>query len=218
MKKFRMRDRGITRLARTWARIGIVLLAGHAPAALRAQEEPKPISVAANLLRLEGTDTKSGIHYVRIFLSLPPAAGQTTAPPRFTVECSEVKGKHDMSWFMSFGGIDRYAFEPPFHATKDDLFAPIYPNVNLKMSFSGYTRSKPYVRAWAALPSGELRYRNPGMDSPNMESARYFLQFLVALPGFSIGHARSRKEPPDDIVFQTQPLLDELRKTPVCQP
>lgn len=199
---------------------GILLATVTAVSVIGAQELPaaKPVLGEAGLLRLEGADPGSGIHYVKLLLSLPMRDGATSAAPRFTVECSDVKGKHEMNWFVSFGGVESVAFEPPFHPTDKDLFPPRYPNLNLRMTFEGYTKSKPFVRSWTELPTGELRYRNPGMDSPNMESSRKFLEFLTALPELHIGHAKGRKEAEDEVVFQTRGLLVELRNAPICEP
>jgi hypothetical protein len=86
------------------------------------------------------------------------------------------------------------------------------------MTFEGYIKWKPFTRSWSVLPSGELRYRNPGSYSPNMESARSFLQYLYSLPGLRIGYAKSVKGNPSEVFFPTQPLLDELKKTPICGP
>jgi hypothetical protein len=179
--------------------------------------QPAPMQIAPNLTKLEGSDAGSGVRYVRLFLSLPKEPNTTQAAPRFTIECTENKKKREMAWFVSFGGIEDYAFTPPFHPTQTDLFPPRYPSANLKMVFVGYTTSKPFTRAWAVLPSGELKYRNPGMDSPNMESPRYFLQFLNSLPGLRISYAKPKKDEAQEFFFATQPLLDEVRKTAMCE-
>jgi hypothetical protein len=143
---------------------------------------------------------------------------EETAQPRFTVQCQDIDGKHRMLWFLSFGGVKDPGFEPPFRATQSDPFPPRYPSVNLKMTFEGYVKSKPFTRSWSLLPSGELRYRNSGVDSPNMESARWFLQFLSPLPGLRVARAKPLNGDSGDIFFLTQPLLDELNKTPICSP
>jgi len=185
-----------------------------------AQERaaPQPVPGAPNLLRLEGVDADSGIHYIRLLLSLPAASGSSLAPPRFTIECTENKGRRDMSWFLSFGGVDDTQFTPPFRPTQASPFPPPHPNASLKMTFEGYTRWKPFVRVWEVLPSGELRYRNPGMQSPNMDTPRSFLQYLKPLPGLRIGYAKAAPGSPPEVLFQTRPLLDEMQKTPLCQP
>ena len=201
-----------------------MLLASLAsPAVLTAQSVP-PQSTGAppTLQRMEGTVPDTGVRYVRLLLSLP-ATTETTPPPRFTVECVEDRGKLDLNWFVSFGGIEDAGFHPPFRATQADLFPPQYPSVNLKMTFEGYIKSKPFTRSWSVLPSGELRYRNAGSDSPNMDSTRYFLTFLNSLPGLRIGYAKPGKGNssipiPSEIFFPTQPLLDVLKKTPLCNP
>ena len=104
--------------------------------------------------------------------------------PRFTVEC---------------------------RATQVDLYPPHYPRVNLKMTFEGYIKSKPFTRSWSVLPSGQLRYRNVGVDSPNMETARWFLRFLSSLPGLRIVHAKPLQGDPGEIFFPTKPLLKQRR-------
>ena len=70
-------------------------------------------------MRLEGVDAASGIHYVRLILYLPSGGGSIDAPPRFIMECTENKGKRDLAWFVSFGGVSNIYFTPPFsaHAT-----------------------------------------------------------------------------------------------------
>ena len=177
-------------------------------------EAGKPI-----LQRVEATDLESGIHYVRLLLSLRTNEDAAqTAQPRFTVECQDIKGKREMLWFVSFGGVEDPGFVPPFRATQANPYPPHYPGVNLKMTFEGYIKSNPFTRSWSLLPSGQFRYRNGGADSPNMESARWFLRFLSSLPGLRIVPAKPLKGDPGEIFFPTQPLLDELKKVPICSP
>jgi hypothetical protein len=189
--------------------------------ALIAQKDAtlEPPSSTPLLQRAEATDLESGIHYVRLMLSL---RGNEESPqraqPRFTVECQEVNGKREMLWFVSFGGVEDPGFVPPFRATKSTLYPPSYPGVNLKMTFEGYIKSKPFTRSWSSLPSGQLRYRNGGAYSPNMESARWFMGFLNSLPGLRIVYAKPEPGDPAEIFFPTQLLLDELKKTPICSP
>jgi hypothetical protein len=179
---------------------------------------PQPVTVAPNLMRLEGVDAGSGIHYVRLLLYLRSAEASTDAPPRFTMECTENKGKRDLAWSISFGNVKDIYFTAPFRPTPQERFPPRNPSANLKMTFEGYTKWKPLTRSWEVLPSGELRYRNPGIDSPNLDGPRFFLQYLNSLPGLRIGYARPAPGTPPDLVFQTRPLLNELIKTPACQP
>ena len=184
-----------------------------------AQQAPvaQPVAGAANLLRLEGTDPESGIHYVRLMLSLPAASGETKAPPRFTVECTDNGGKRDLYWVVSFGGVSDTAFTPPFHRTPQHPNRPKPTTLRLTMTFEGYMKWKPLTRAWALLPSGELRYENPGMHSPNMESLRLYSSYLNSLPGLRIRYAQINAGSPPEVFFQTRPLLDEMAKTPLCQ-
>lgn len=200
-----------------WKPFGFLL--SSAMLVAQGAPEAQPAAGGPTLQRLEATDPGSGVHYVRLLLFLP-ATGDAPqpAPPRFTVECRENKGRHELLWFVSFGGIEDPGFAPPFQATQDNLFPPQYPGVNLKMTFEGYVKAKLFTRSWALLPSGELRYRNPGSDSPNMESTRYFLAFLNSLPGLRIVHAKPAGNDPGELVFPSQMLLEELRKTPICAP
>lgn len=197
------------------------LLVALLAASLSAQEPVKqqPAVSAPTLKRVEATDSASGVQYVRLLLFLPPGPDASqTLPPRFTVECLETKGKHEMLWFVSFGGVEDPGFEPPFRPTLTDPFPPRYPGVNLKMTFEGYIKWKPFIRSWSLLPSGELQYRNAGSSSPNMEAAQSFLQYLNSLPGLRIGYAKPAKGDPGDLFFPMQPVLDELKKTPICPP
>jgi hypothetical protein len=186
----------------------------------RAQEVPKTqaVSVGPNLMRLEGVDSGFGIHFVRLLLSLPAVAGSTQTPLRFTVECTESKGKRDLTWFVSFGGVDDIGYVPRFRPSQGNLFPPQNPSASLKMTFEGYMKWKPYTRVWEVLPSGELRYRNPGIGSPNMNSPRFFLQYLKVLSGLRIRFAKPVAGSPPELFFETRPLLDELNKTPACNP
>jgi hypothetical protein len=181
---------------------------------------PQPVPGVPNLMRMEGNDAESGIHYVRLLLSLPASADSpaATAPPRFTIECQETGAKRDLWWFASFGGVTDTTFVPPFHATKIIPNAPKYPSVNIKMTFEGYVKWKPFIKGWAKLRSGELKYQNPGFGSPNMESPHYFMQLLNSLPGLRLAYAKPATGDPPEVFFQTQPILDEMKKTPACAP
>jgi hypothetical protein len=178
---------------------------------------PQPVPGSPNLLRLEGTDASSGIHYVRLLLSLTAASGDTNAPPRFTAECTENGERHDLSFFVSFGGVADTAFTPPFHPTPQLPHEPPVPTVMLTMTFEGYMKWKPMTRAWAQLPTGELRYRNPRLHSPNLESPRALLAYLNSLPGLRIRYEKPSPGTPPEQFFETRPLLDEMAKTPLCQ-
>jgi hypothetical protein len=179
---------------------------------------PQPVLIAPNLSRLEGVDAGSGIHYVRLILSLSPVEDSTQAPARFIMECTEIEARRDLTWLVSFGGVAGVNFTPPFRPTQAEPFPPRNPSANLRMTFEGYMNWKPYVRSWEALPSGELRYRNPGLESPNLDGPRFFLPYLKSLPGLRIGYAKRSAGDPPDLLFQTRTMLDELQKNPACQP
>lgn len=188
---------------------------------LCAAQEPSPPRsevIAPNLSRLEGVDAGSGIRYVRFILYLPPAENSTQSPPHFIMECTEIKGHRDLAWLISFGGVAAVNFIPPFRPTTAEPYPPRNPSVNLSMTFEGYMKWKPYVRSWEVLPSGELRYRNPGFNSPNLDGPRFFLQYLDPLPGLRIGYAKPSGAEPPDLLFQTRTMLGELKKNPTCQP
>ncbi|HEY1902643.1 MAG TPA: hypothetical protein VGG56_09450 [Terracidiphilus sp.] len=201
-----------------WADCALfALLLSSATLIAQNAQAPQPATAAPTLERLEGTDPATGVHYVRLLLSLPAGANASLSP-RFTVECVADKNQRDLLWYISFGGVADPGFTPPFRSSQNNLFPPQYPSVNLKMAFEGYIKSKPFTRSWAVLPSGVLRYRNPGADSPNMDSTRSFLAYLNSLPGLRIVHAKASKADPGEVFFPTQPLLDELKRTPVCAP
>jgi hypothetical protein len=184
-----------------------------------AQDTPslRTVNGFPDLKVLEGIDHPSGIHYARLYLSLPHVADSTAVPPRFTLECTETRGHRDQSWYVSFGGVEQSGFTAPFRPKSPQDFPPTYPSVNLKMTFEGYMKWKPYVESWEALPSGELHYRNPSLQSPNMDSPRHFLQYLNSLPGLRIGYAKRSPTNPQELQFQLRPLLDEMRKISICE-
>lgn len=196
----------------------IAASAALAAQSLPGQETEQPAPTISGFQKIEGTDPGTGLHYVRFLLSLP-VAGDPQRAPRFTVECLDWKGKHDLLWYVSFGGVEDPGFVPPFEAGQNKMFAPIYPSVALKMRFEGYTKAKPsFTRLWTLLPNGEFRYHNPGPDSPNMDGTRYFMTYLESLPGLRIGRDKPPKGDPGPVFFATRPLLDELNKTPLCEP
>jgi len=184
-----------------------------------AQNIPAPQVAPAipKFERFDVTDPETGVHSVRLLLTLPVTGNVAqTEGPRFTIECLDNKGKHDMIWSVSFGGVPNPGYVPKFRATQYNLYPPTYPEAKLRLIFEGYIKSKPFVQSWSELPSGELRYRNPGMGSPNMDSARWYLGFLNSLPGLRIGYAKKGPADPGELFFPTQALLTELNKTPAC--
>ncbi|MGD0632104.1 MAG: hypothetical protein ABR987_22460 [Terracidiphilus sp.] len=183
---------------------------------------PQPVAGEPNLFRLEGVDPESG-HYIRLLLlktsDTPTTEASTSeAPPRLTFECVEKDGKRDVRMYVSFGGIKDMSFTPPFHPKPGVPYKLIPTDVKLKMRFVGYINWKPYVESWRLMDNGEYRYRDSGWHSPNMESIPFVLKMLNSLPGLRIVHETHVPNDPGEVFFQTQPLLDELKKTPLCNP
>jgi len=193
----------------------LLLLSG---AGLWAQEAPTPQTVPdqPNLLRVEGVDAETHVHYVRLLLSQPGIADSTSAPPRLTFECLENAGKLDFKWYVSFGGITDYRFLPPFHPTPGVPYHLGETDVDLNLSYEGALQHKPYKGSWTLLSTGELRYRNPGFHSPNLEPLSFFLGILKYYPAIRIAYAAPGKNDPAGVVFHPEPLLKELKESPAC--
>jgi len=209
--------------------IGILLAFGRAAPAQETEAQqpptPKPVQISQNLLRVEGVDAESNIHYVQLLLMLPASPGQSGTegshdpPPRFTVECREHNGKRSLRWLLSFGGIAPHDFDPPFRPSPGNPFPPVYPAVNLKMRFEGYIQFESFTESWTELPWGELLYRNPGSTSPNLEDPQFFMQYLQSLPGLRIGYAKAAAgHSSQQLFFATQSMLQQMAKTPACAP
>jgi hypothetical protein len=177
-----------------------------------------PGSSGSSLSRVEATDSDTGIHYVRLSITSVSSGNTGDLAPHFTLECRDVKGKHDLLWFLSFGGLPIQHFEPPFRPSQGNPFPPNYLEVKLKMDFEGYMRTKPYTRTWEAIPTGELRFCNASMSCPNMETARNYMSYLNALPTLRISYAKSSDGRTPEQVFQLRSLVDEANKTPICTP
>jgi hypothetical protein len=211
--------RGCARFLLPFAMSGMLLLwIGMCGAAARPQQ---PAVVAAGgamagpkVLRVEGVDAESGIQYVLLTV-LGSATADGKAPPRLTLACSESGGKRELGWLVTFGGVEPTGFTPPARAIPGRPKPKKNPDVKLTMDFEGW---KDLTRIWEVLPSGELRYRNPGLHSPNMESPRVFAMYLNSLPELRIGYASGTGSGTAEEVFATRPLIDEMAKTPACQP
>ncbi len=201
-----------------------LLLLLLAPVLCGHSEQPSafPEPVGENLLRLEGIEPISGIHYLKLILLLrspeTPANASPEMLPRFTMECREQAGKRSLHWLLRFDGSPDFSFQPPVVPTTEHPFPLKNPSIDLKMRFEGYTRSQEFKRQWEELPTGELYYRNFGFNSHNLDDPRYFLQWLSSLPNLRIGYAKSAANQAKELVFPTQPLLDQLKKTAFCQP
>jgi hypothetical protein len=182
-------------------------------------QEPAPVSVSDNLLRLEGTDPLTHIHYIKLIALLRPSPDLPTASlPRFTFECRELAGKRSLHWLVRLTGSPDFAFQPPPQAPSSGTFPVEYPNATLKMRFEGYIKSQDFKRQWEILPTGEFHYRNPGMNSSNLDDPRHFLPWLASLPGLRIGPAKPVSGQPADLLFPLQPLLALVKSTDFCPP
>jgi hypothetical protein len=83
----------------------------------------------------------------------------------------------------------------------------------MTMEFLGYTHVKPVRRQWE-IPiqtPGQYRYNPPGGGSANLEEITYYLRYLVALPTLRLTLDNRSAD------FLTTPLLDEIRKEPLCR-
>lgn len=200
------------------ATVFLVCTASQAQTAATLTVSAAPTPLAPAVSREEGTDPYTGINYVRLSVSSAASGTEPDLPSRFTLECRDVKGKHDLIWFLSFGGVPVQPFMPPFKSSRSEPFPPNYFQVKLKMDFEGYMRTKPFTRAWEELPSGEFRFCNASMNCPNMETARNFMSYLNALPTLRISYAKSSDGKSPEQVFQLRSLVDEANKTPLCTP
>lgn len=187
-----------------------------------SHRNPNLEPVGENLLRLEGTDSESGIHYRKFILLLrssdTPVNATSDTLPRFTMECREQAGKHSLHWLLRFDGSPNFDFQPPIVATKERPLPPKNPTVDLKMRFEGYMRSQEFKRQWELLPTGELHYRNSGFRSANLDDPRYFLRWLTSLPNLRIGYAKPASDRSKELIFPLQPLLDQIKKANFCEP
>ena len=211
-------------------RAGLALALVYVGCALRAQQpdqrpvlQPEKTTLASGIDRLAGTEPSSQIQYVRLVLlgSLHAAAKAAadspvaSPPPMLIAQCTlRPGGKYRFEVFANFGGATDLAFYPPWRpASPDDHFPPRTDKATLTMDFLGYTRVKPLQREWE-IPTqtpGQYRYNPPGAGSPNLEEIAYDLRYLLALPTLRLTLRDRSAE------FLTTPLLDEIRKEPLCK-
>jgi hypothetical protein len=181
----------------------------------------KKTTLPSGIDRLAGEETTSHIQYVRLVLSgslRTPPSGETSAPspaPTLIAQCSlRPNRKSYFELFANFGGATDLAFYPPWTpASKEDLFPPNTDKVTLTMDFLGYTRVKPVRRQWEipVQTPGQYRYNPPGGGSANLEEITYYLRYLLALPTLRLTLSNRSAD------FLTTPLLDEIRKEPLCR-
>jgi hypothetical protein len=171
--------------------------------------------------RLAGQETTSHIQYVRLVLAgslrtpSPADSPPPSPPPTLIAQCTlRPNGNSYFELFANFGGTTDLAFYPPWTPTsKDELFPPLTDKVTLTMDFLGYTHVKPVRRQWE-IPlqtPGQYRYNPPGAGSANLEEIAYYLRYLLALPTLRLTLNNRSAD------FFTTPLLNEVRKEPLCR-
>jgi hypothetical protein len=186
----------------------------------RDRDQPEKTTLASGIDRISGSEAISHIQYVRLILSgslhTSPAGSPAPSPgPTLIAQCTvKPNGKSSFELFTNFGGATDLAFYPPWTpASSQDLFPPRTEKANLTMDFLGYTHVKPVRRQWEipVQTPGQYRYNPPGGGSANLEEITYYLRYLMALPTLRLTLDNRSVE------FLTTPLLNEIRKEPLCR-
>jgi hypothetical protein len=199
---------------------GTILFALLCASALAAQQ-PEKTTLPSGIDRLAGQEATSHIQYVRLILTgslRTPSLADSSAlspPPMLIAQCTlRSDSKSYFELFTNFGGATDLAFYPPWTPTsKQDLFPPRTDKATLTMEFLGYTHVKPVRRQWEVpvQTPGQYRYNPPGGGSANLEEITYYLRYLLALPTLRLSLDNRSAD------FLTTPLLDEIRKEPLCR-
>ena len=184
-------------------------------------QQPENTTLPTGIDRLTGQESTSQIQYVRLVLSgslrtpSPTNFPASSVPPTLIAQCTlRPDGKSYFELLTSFGGATDLAFYPPWTPTsKRDLFPPRTEKAAITMEFLGYTHVKPVRRQWEvpAQTPGQYRYNPPGAGSTNLEEITYFLRYLLALPTLRLTLDNRSAD------FLTTPLLDQIRKEPLCR-
>src|ERR1700733_2398313 len=209
-------------LTLTLAFLGVASVFGEEQAA----EQPDPpqlvkTTLADGIDRIAGQESTSRIQYVRLTLPgtlHPTTTGDSPAPspsPTLIAQCTlRPNGKSYFELFANFGSITDLAFYPPWtRSPQGDLFPPPTEKVMMTMDFLGYTHVKPVRRQWEipVQTPGQYRYNPPGSGSSNLEEIAYYLRYLLALPTLRLTLGNN------SVDFLTTPLLNEIRKEPLCR-
>ena len=215
----------LTRSLRDSPAIILLALLLYASSPVTAQEtdsqQPQKTTLASGIDRLAGQETASHIRYVRLVLAgllhIPSSADSPapSPPPTLIAQCTlRPDGKSNFELFANFGGATDFAYYPPWTpASKQDLFPPRTDKVTITMDFLGYTHVKPVRRQWEipVQTPGQYRYNPPGAGSANLEEITFYLRYLPSLPTLRLTlDSRSAD-------FLTTPLLNEIRKEPLCR-
>jgi hypothetical protein len=208
------------------APVAILLVLLSAARALTSQQPDTPklekvekTTLPQGVDRLAGQDASSHIQYVRLVFSgslRAPASDPTPTPaPTLIAQCTlRPNGRSYFELFANFGGATDLAFYPPWvPASKEDLFAPRTDKAVFTMEFLGYTHVKPVRRQWEipVQTPGQYRYNPPGGGSANLEEITFYLRYLLALPTLRLTLDTRSAD------FLTTPLLNEIRKEPLCR-
>jgi hypothetical protein len=210
---------------RTCLLLGVVFASQVVKAQEQEPGQPEKTTLASGIQRVVGVDAKSHIRYVRLALAgtlrTPSAAISTDqatpepAAPALIAQCTlRPNGRSVFELFATFNGVPDMTFYPPWTpASQQDLFAPPTAKVTMTMEFLGYTHVKPVRRQWEipVQTPDQYRYNSPGGGSSNMEEISFHLRYLLALPTLRLTLANRSAE------FLTTPLLDEIRKEPLCR-
>lgn len=209
-------------LALTLAFLGVASAFGEQEAAEQpAHPQFIKTTLADGIDRIAGQEPASQIQYVRLAVAGSlrlPAIGDSPAPsssPTLIAQCTlRPNGKFYFELFANFGGATDLAFYPPWTpSSQDDLFPPTTQKVVMTMDFLGYTHVKPVRRQWEipVQTPGQYRYNPPGSHSSNLEEITYYLRYLLALPTLRLTLGNNSAD------FLTTPLLNEIRKEPLCR-
>ncbi len=207
-------------LPMTLACLGVALVFGEEQATDQPDHSQLVKTTLANGIdRIAGQEPSSRIQYVRLVLAGSlhlPAPGDSPAPaPTLIAQCTlRPNGRSYFELFANFGGATDLAFYPPWTpSSQDDLFPPPTQKVMMTMDFLGYTHVKPVRRQWEipVQTPGQYRYNPPGSRSSNLEEIAYYLHYLLALPTLRLTLGNNSAD------FLTTPLLNEIRKEPLCR-
>jgi hypothetical protein len=180
--------------------------------ALPAAHACAQTATASGLAVIEGQDADSGITYACITLAAEQASAVADSPA-LTVQCSQLNSRRKIDLYFDFGRVDR-TFHTPEKPDPVTHFLPRNPNVRLRLTFEGY---KPFNRTWEVMPWGEYRFRQPGVESPNLDTVQFFLAYMYSVPvlhvAFSDGKASGKSAE-----FHTSGLIAEMKKNRLCNP
>jgi hypothetical protein len=169
-------------------------------------------ATAPGLAIIEGQDADSGLMYARITLPAEQASGAADSPA-LTVQCSQLNSRKKIDLYFDFGGVDR-SFHAPEKPDPVTHLLPANPSVRLRLTFEGY---KPFNRTWEVMPWGEYRYRQPGVNSPNLDTVQFFLAYMYSVPVLHMTFTE-KKASGKTAEFHTSGLIAEMKKNHLCNP